>query len=123
MVSGNREGNRETAHLHSVFPMVIALSDPGHLPIDLCQDCRSALLGAHNSLVGYWRHKITIVVARLELDSPNATTKSRFKLTHSQETLPDVHLFWFDFLDPLLITKQLFILLCIVLRRKLAPHA
>ena len=103
----------ETAHLHSFFPMVIALSDPGHLLIDLCQDCRSTLLGAHNSLMGYRRHKITIIVAHLEPDSPNATTKSGFKLMHSQETLPDVHLLWFDFLDPLLIIKQLFVLLCI----------
>jgi hypothetical protein len=31
-----------------------------------------ALLGAHN-----WRHKITVVVARLTSDSPNATTKVR----------------------------------------------
>ena len=72
----------ERTHLHSVFPMVIALSDPGHLPIDLRQDCRSALLGSHNSLVGYRRHKVTIVVTRLELDSPNATTKNPILSSH-----------------------------------------
>ena len=63
--------------------------------------------------MGYRRHKITIIVTHLELDSPDATTKSMSKLTHSQETLPDLHLLWFDFLDRLLIIKQLFVLLCI----------
>ena len=37
-------------------PMVIALFDLGHLSIDLGQDCRSALLGACNGVVGYRRH-------------------------------------------------------------------
>ena len=30
------------------------------------------------------------------------------------------HLLWFNFLDPLLVIKQLFVLLCIESRRKLA---
>jgi hypothetical protein len=61
------------AHLNSVFPMMIALFDPGHLPIDLCQDCRSALLGPYNRIVVQsQRHKIARVVG-LELDSPDAT--------------------------------------------------
>jgi hypothetical protein len=55
----------------------------GHLPIDLRQDCRSALLGSHNSLVGYRRHKIAIVVTRFELNSPNATSKKLVLSSHS----------------------------------------
>ena len=107
-------GRTETAHLHSVLPMMIALFDPGHLSIDLSQDCCSALLGAHNGVVRYRRHKIPIVVAWLELDSPNATTRSVYKCTRSQKTLKDVHLLRFDFLDhPLLVVKQFFVLLCI----------
>ena len=59
--------------------MVIALSDLGHLPIDLCRDCRSVLLGTRNSVVGYRRHRITIIVARftVSMTPPNATTKTR----------------------------------------------
>jgi hypothetical protein len=81
------EGNMERTYPHSVFAMVIVLSDLGHLPIDLCQDCRNALLGSagsHNSLVRYQRHendKITIVVTRLELNSPK---KSGFNFTRSR---------------------------------------
>jgi hypothetical protein len=72
--------------------MMIALFNPGHLPIDLSQDRRSALLGAHNGvMVRYRRQKITIVVARLELDTPNATTKAVLSL-YSQKTEMSVHL-------------------------------
>ena len=112
---GGGEGNTETAHLHSIHSMMmIALFDPGQLSIDLSQDRCRMLLGAHNGVVQYWRHKIPIVVAWLEPDSPNATTRSVYKCTRSQKTPKDVHLLRFDFLDhPLLIIKQLFVLLCI----------
>jgi len=53
--------------------MMIALFDPGHLPIDLCQDGRRALLWPYNSVVmQFLRCKVARVV-RLELDAPNAT--------------------------------------------------
>jgi hypothetical protein len=54
--------------------MMIAFFDPGHLPIDLCQDRRSALLGAYNDVMMRYRRP-KVIVACLELDSPNATTK------------------------------------------------
>ena len=41
----------QTAHLHSVFPMMIAFFDPGHLLTDMCQDCCSALLGSDNGVM------------------------------------------------------------------------
>lgn len=56
--------------------MMIALFDPDHLPIDLSKNRRSALLGTHDGvMVQYWRSKLTVVVARLELD-PNATIET-----------------------------------------------
>ena len=64
----------KTAYLNSIFPMVIPLFDPNHLPIDLCQDCRSTLLGTYNRvMVRSGRYKVTIV-ARPEFD-PHATER------------------------------------------------
>jgi hypothetical protein len=59
------------ARLDSVFPMMVAVFDPSHLPVDLCQNCRSALLWANDGVI-VWsrRHEIASIVACLELDTP-----------------------------------------------------
>ena len=38
-------------YLDSIFPMVIALLDPGHLAIDLCEDRRCTLLWTYDGIV------------------------------------------------------------------------
>lgn len=101
------------AYLNSIFPMVIALFDPNHLPIDLCQDCRSTLLWTYNRVV-VWsgRYKVTII-ARPEFD-PHATERHISISSHTHnERQKSVRLFcWLDPLDhPFLVIKQLFVFL------------
>lgn len=65
-VSGIRTGKYK-AYLDSIFPMVIALFDPGHLAIDLREDRRCTFLRTNDGVV-VWRrrYKIAVVVSRLE---------------------------------------------------------
>ena len=61
----------QTAHLDPVFPMMVTVFDSSHLPVDLCQDCRSALLWADDGvIVRSRRYEIASIVAWLELDTP-----------------------------------------------------
>jgi hypothetical protein len=57
------------AHLNSVFPMMIALFDPGHLLINLRQDGHRALPWSYNSVMVQSRRYKVAQVVQLELDA------------------------------------------------------
>jgi len=71
----------KTTDLDPVFPMMIALFNPGHFPIDLGQNRCSAFLGAYDGIrVRRRRYKLAVVVA-LNSDTGKATTKSMSQYT------------------------------------------